>query len=202
MNVIFGLDPGASTGFAKVGFDGDKVQVFDYGIVPMPGDDVDSLVRGIGRWITDHCLLARLEFELVFSAIPYLPGRRTHYPSLEVQGVIRAAGGIGYNPSTIHSQLGTRNKADTKAFVARVLGFRPTSIDHVTDAFAVCFCHALKMGLWQPHITAGPMDTPGTRQTRHRRHQSAKEPVSVGATPTQDELREMLARGKAKVGRR
>jgi DNA (cytosine-5)-methyltransferase 1 len=194
--VILGLDPGASTGFAKCTFQGETVTILDYGIVPMPGDDVASLARGISWWIQHNHLPG---LTMVFSEIPYLPKRRTHLPSVEVQGVIRAAGGIGYNPMTIHSQLGTRRKADTKAFVKRVLGFSPTGIDHIADAFAVCFCHALKIGVWQPHLKAAPVKThqPGFKAGRAR---GEREPVKTHQEDmTQEELREALFSGEARV---
>ena len=192
--VILGLDPGASTGFAKCAFEGEKVTVLDYGIVPVMGNDVDSLVLGIQTWI----FLNRDDFPIVFSAIPYIPGRRTHHASIEMQGIIRASGGIGYNPMTIHSQFGTRKKADTKAFVKRVLGFTPTSIDHVADAFAVCFCHALKIGVWQPHIEALPTRTPEARQKRRGGHPGATDAI-LGDNPSQEEIKAAFERGEART---
>lgn len=194
--VILGLDPGATTGFAKCAFEGEKITVLDYGIVPMRGADVDSLVSGVQSWI-QNCYSTTI-VPMVFSAIPYIPGRTTHHASIEVQGVIRAAGGLGYNPATIHSQLGTRNKADTKAFVKRVLGFAPTSIDHVADAFAVCFCHALKIGVWQPHIEALPTRTPEARQKRRGGHPGATDAI-LGDNPSQEEIKAAFERGEART---
>lgn len=189
--IILGLDPGASTGFAKCSFWGEKIAVLDYGIVPMQGADVDSLVSGIHNWI----FLNRGDHKIVFSAIPYIPKRRTHHPSLEIQGIIRAAGGIGYNPSTIHSQLDTKNKADTKQFVTRVLGWKPTAIDHVTDAFAVCMAHALKIGCWHPHIEALPAKPHQVCYKRGGRR------FELPENPTQVEIRAAFLSGEARVGR-
>jgi Holliday junction resolvasome RuvABC endonuclease subunit len=196
--VVFGLDPGASCGFARCAFEGEKITVLEYGIVPVKGNDTDSIVRGIQHWIQQNHP-AEFTQHLVFSAIPYIPGRRTHHASIEVQGVIRAAGGIGYSPSTIHSQLGTRNKADTIQFVTRVLGWKPVSITHITDAFAVCMAHALKTGVWQPHIEALPTGTPEQGGKRRGGRSSAIGGDSVGETPTQEQLREMVRTGKARV---
>jgi len=200
--VILGLDPGASTGFAKCAFYGEKITVLDYGIVPILGNQVEELVCGILVWLRNNHPAEVLQ-HLVFSEIPYLPKRRTHFPSIEVQGVIRAARGVGYNPMTIHSQLSTRKKADTKAFVKRVLGFTPTSIDHVVDAFAVCFCHALKIGVWQPHLEALPARTPISRQKRVVRCSGGKDGhlMDLPENPTQDEIRAAFDSGKARVGR-
>jgi hypothetical protein len=173
--------------------------VLDYGIIPIAGSRVDDLVFGTMKWVRGNHL-AEVAQHLVFSAIPYLPKRRTHFPSIEVQGVIRAAGGIGYNPSTIHSQLGTRNKADTTQFVTRVLGWKPVSISHIADAFAAAMCHALKIGVWQPHIEATPTRTPDVGRKRR-----GKAPVAatgiLSDTPTQDEIRAAFARGEARVGK-
>jgi len=196
MPVIIGLDPGASTGYAFVEPLGEELKVWEYGILDVTEPGTDALVRRVRRFMEEH---TDPELIVVFSKVCQFPRRPTHHPSVEAQGVIRAYGGIEYAPATIHSSLGTRNKTDTKVFVSRVLGFKPSSIDHVADAFAVAMCHALKMGWWQARIDLRSDRTRDKSSRNPRSHARNPRSESVTREWTPNEIARGLESGEVRL---
>ena len=166
--IILGLDPGLKTGYAIVcatpqtaDIPRSAVRIMGYGIIPIIGEGRKAFVDSVRDW------LERVEYdEAAFSEIVQMPKCPTSHAAIEVQGVIRAWGAVGYHPSTIHSQLGTANKADTRQFTKRVLGWQPQGEDHVSDAIAAALCHALKLGVWQPVIDLRRQPAEPIRRTR------------------------------------
>ena len=193
---IAGFDPGKATGWAVLHREtGTASGVFLYDHGEEVGDLRLQAVAGLCNMFA--------EMDRVISLIVQAHGVPTDHLGVEVQGVLKCAGAIPYYPATIHSQLGTHNKAETRTFVRRALGNQVVGIksDHVFDAIAVALCHAVKVGNWQLRISAGAIDTPPTAQTRRSGQCGGKGPVTVSEAPTQAELKALLASGKARVGR-
>ena len=178
MPVIIGLDPGASTGYAFVEPLGEELKVWEYGILDVTEPGTDALVRRVRRFMEEH---TDPELIVVFSKVCQFPRRPTHHPS------------------TIHSSLGTRNKTDTKVFVSRVLGFKPSSIDHVADAFAVAMCHALKMGWWQARIDLRSDRTRDKSSRNPRSHARNPRSESVTREWTPNEIARGLESGEVRL---
>lgn len=188
---ILGLDPGESTGYAVIDVEGERLEVVSYGVVAVTAPGREGLVQSIAEFCT-----ADTSDSGAFSEIVQMPKVPTSHKALEVQGVVRMFGFTGYNPSTVHSQLGTRKKADTRALVGRILGFqiRGDSGDHIRDAFAAAFCHALKLGVWQPRI-----DLRATPAHERPQRGPGKRKIDVS---TPEGIRDAMNRGDIKVAPR
>jgi Holliday junction resolvasome RuvABC endonuclease subunit len=144
---ILGLDPGEATGHATIVITGEDVEISDYGIISIAGEGRRGLVTSVSRWLRDTRDTSVQE--AAFSEIVQMPKLPTSHAAVEVQGVIRASGAVGYSPSTVHSRLRTKNKASVKQLVQRVIGRKlPGATDHVYDAAGAALCHAVILGLW------------------------------------------------------
>ncbi|MCE5200825.1 MAG: crossover junction endodeoxyribonuclease RuvC [Armatimonadota bacterium] len=200
---ILGLDPGESTGFALIEVAGEEMNLIDYGEIPVLNPGLDGLLESVWFWLTGGFVDTQIAFE-EFIASQKL---RTTRESVEVRGVIRlycrsyCKEWAAYYPATVRSQLGVTNKREARDFINKLLGFKLRGRDHVSDALAVALCHALKLGLWTPHIDVSKgadfsLDRKlGGKQVKNK---LAEEDVR---SMSSEELRQAMNSGKIKIGR-
>jgi hypothetical protein len=172
-------------------FESDKVTVIDYGTIPILGDSRKEAVTSTRYWLQDHC---EEGMDIVLSEIVQMPGRPTSHKAVEIQGVCRLSATVGYNPSSTHSALGTKKKADARKFALEAIGHKlPGATDHVYDAAAVAMVHAIRQGIWYPkHVTP-----PAPKLSKARKPSVPDDLESL----TGDEIVELMRQGKARVAK-
>jgi hypothetical protein len=168
MSVILALDPGKSTGFAKLEFDGESVKLLDCGEIPITLPTDGGRLTCVWDWLNDVWLntvphkITQITFE-EFVRSKFIPSDKEAH---EVRGVIRLfcsqpclEAGLRWSPmspSEITSQLGVGGAkgqaARRRTFVDKVLGFKVQGRDHVRDAIAVGLAYAIRENLWQPRF--------------------------------------------------
>ena len=184
---ILGIDPGEQTGWAVLICENGRAKLQGFGVIPVTEPGRLGLLRSVYNWLSTHTDGA----ETCFSEIVQMPRVPTSHPAVEAQGVVRLWGATGYNPSTVHSQLGTRKKSDVAGYLERLFGVRVRP-DHAADACASALCHGVKTGVIT-RLDVAPKEEPsGLRAPRGKR-------IEEKSDYSNDELIEMIRTGKAKI---
>jgi len=191
--IIIGIDCGKRSGYAIIDAQGTEVKLLETGTLPVAGEGRKGLVGGAFSSLA--ALKGRLRpCQIVLSEIIQMPRFPTDHGAVEVQGVCRLYADAAYHPATIHSQLGTSNKPETRKFVERVLGYQLKVEQHCLDAAAVAICHALKMNAVQLTINLRK----GEEKPKRTRGVRIPEP---GEEVTPEKIVELMRAGKARVVR-
>ncbi len=146
---ILSLDPGMTTGWAKLYWEGMTTCLDGYGEIPIFGDGIDALLDSTWRWLNEHATVEEIAFEGPIRAY----GIKTRIELHEVRGVIRewcVWKGIPYAeyvPATVKASVTGKANA-TKKQVAdamkRQFGVPRFPTDHASDAVAVGATHLNK----------------------------------------------------------
>jgi hypothetical protein len=190
---IIGIDCGKISGYAVIFASSKTVSLLEGGLLPICGEGRKGLIVG-ARAFLDVALHKWPKAEVVLSEIIQMRGVPTDHAAVEVQGVCRLDARIGYHPATIHSQLGTHKKQDTRVLMSRILGGIKLH-NHCADAAAAAICHALKLNAVSLRI-----DLRGEPEKRKRRRVEAV--PEIGHTVTVERAAELLKSGRARVKRR
>lgn len=188
---VLGLDAGEQTGFALVIVENGVPKLQSYGVIPVTQPGRLGVVQSVYSWLSTHVSAVNLNTKLCFSEIVQMRGCPTSHAAIEAQGVIRLWGAVGYHPATIHSQLGTRRKADVAGYLEKLFGVRVRP-DHAADACAAALCHGIKIGAITKLDFAPEQEPVGLRAPKGKQ-------VADDHEPTREEVVEMLKTGKARV---
>lgn len=210
---IYALDPGETTGWAVVVFDGETPAVWQYGAVERAPDWPGTLVL-LGRWLTEHVFYHpdgwpapdAICFEEWVPAMSLASRKEAQ----EARGVIRyrledwrrscnAPAWSSYQPRQVRAALGVATGAKKAAIRTRIEELLDTKLAQkavdAVDAIAVALTHLVRSGLWTPGLVVTPTGTA-------RAQRVADEQID-GTTPAgRAKLARLLAEGKARVRRR
>jgi len=188
---LLGLDPGEQTGFCFIDVTDGKPVLGSFGVVPVTEPGRAGLVESVNRWMN---YAQPNSGHAAMSEIIQMPRVPTSHAALEVQGVLRLWGCVGYKPATVHSVLGTHKKTDVAALLERLFGVRVRP-DHAADAAAVAIVHGIQTGQISKLDFAPQEEPTGLRKPRVQAVAEDK------ADYTSEELVDLIKSGKAKVAR-
>lgn len=189
---IIGIDCGKKSGYAVIDVERDAVKIVELGILPLAGEARRGLVCGARKWL-EFAKQAYPDAAIVLSQIIQVPRIPTDHAAIEVQGVCRLFADAAYYPATIHSRLGTHDKAQTRKLVEKIVGYEIKTEQHSIDAAAVAICYAVEAGVFA--LTTLPMPKPEKRRSRGVPDLGPDEDI------TPDRIVELMRAGKARVKR-
>jgi len=151
--IIIGFDPGETTGYARIHLVNTKIEVWDYGLIPIKSDKFYS---NISDWIENYYETFRInETQTVFAVEAPLPRgiiAGGQVKSDEVRGIVKAIAekyGIKYflyQATSVKKSFGSGRytKAQLRRVVQMILKTGTLKSPDVADALAVATCCALR----------------------------------------------------------
>lgn len=147
---IAALDPGKTTGWAKVATNGVDVTLLGYGEIPVLGSGFDGLLSSVWTWMDVNVYDAQL---VVFEGPLMAYSVRTAIELHEVRAAIRGwclyhrMPYAAYHPSTVKAAvtgIAGATKAQVAAAASRQFGVERFPTDHASDAVAIAMTHLIK----------------------------------------------------------